>query len=42
MLSEYSADAAYKRSLEALDDDDDDDFWVDEDLAYDMKKDDKE
>ena len=41
MLSEYSADAAYKRSLEALDDDDDD-FWVDEDLAYDMKKDDKE
>ena len=37
MLSEYSADAAYRRSLESLDDDDD--FWVDEDLAYDMKKD---
>ena len=42
MLSEYSADAAYKRSLEALDDDDDDDdFWVDEDLEHDIAKDDK-
>lgn len=33
MLSEYSADAAYKRSLEALDDDD---------LEREMEKDDKE
>ena len=39
MLSEYSADAAYRRSLEMLEDDD---FWVDEDLGRDMKKDDKE
>lgn len=38
MLSEYSADAAYKRSLDMLDNDD---FWVDEDLARDIEKDDK-
>ena len=38
MLSEYSATAAYKRSLEMLEDDD---FWVDEDLDRDMEKDDK-
>ena len=39
VLSEYSADAAYRRSLDMLDDDD---FWVDEDLERDMEKDDKE
>ena len=39
MLSEYSADAAYRRSLDMLEDDD---FWVDEDLGRDMEKDDKE
>ena len=38
MLSEYSADAAYRRSLDMLDDDD---FWVDEDLERDIEKDDK-
>lgn len=41
MLSEYSADAAYKRSLEVFDDGEED-FWVDEDLARDIKKDEKE
>ena len=39
MLSEYSADAAYRRSLDMLEDDD---LWVDEDLERDMEKDDKE
>ena len=39
MLSEYSADASYRRSLEMLEDDD---LWVDEDLERDMEKDDKE
>ena len=39
MLSEYSADAAYRRSLDMLEDGD---FWVDEDLERDMEKDDKE
>ena len=39
VLSEYSADAAYRRSLDMLEDDD---FWVDEDLERDMEKDDKE
>ena len=39
MLSEYSADAAYRRSLDMLEDGD---FWVDEDLERDMDKDDKE
>ena len=39
MLSEYSASAAYRRSLGMLEDDD---FWVDEDLERDMEKDDKE
>ena len=39
MLSEYSADAAYRRSVDMLDDYD---FWVDEDLERDMEKDDKE
>ena len=39
MLSEYSADAAYLRSLDMLEDDD---FWADEDLERDMEKDDKE
>ena len=38
MLSEYSADAAYRRSLDMLEDDD---FWTDEDLERDMEKDDK-
>ena len=38
MLSEHSADAAYRRSLDMLEDDD---FWVDEDLERDMEKDDK-
>ena len=38
MLSEYSADAAYRRSLDMLEDDD---FWVDEDLARDVEKDDE-
>ena len=35
MLSEYSADAAYRRSLDMLEDDD---FWVDEDLGRDHEK----
>ena len=35
MLSEYSANAAYRRSLEMLEDDD---FWVDEDLGRDHEK----
>ena len=39
MLSEYSATAAYKRSLDMLEDDD---FWVDEGLERDIEKDDKE
>ena len=39
MFSEYSADAAYRRSLGMLEDDD---FWADEDLERDMEKDDKE
>ena len=39
MPSEYTADAAYRRSLDMLDDDD---FWVDEDLGRDIEKDDKE
>ena len=39
MLSEYSANAASRRSLDMLDNDD---FWVDEDLERDMEKDDKE
>ena len=39
MLSEYSANAAYRRSLDMLEDDD---FWADEDLGRDMEKDDKE
>ena len=39
MLSEYTADAAYRRSLDMLEDDD---FWVDEDLERDIEKDDKE
>ena len=39
VLSEYSVDAAYRRSLDMLEDDD---FWVDEDLERDIEKDDKE
>ena len=39
MLSEYSAGAAYRRSLDMLEDDD---LWVDEDLERDMEKDDEE
>ena len=39
MLSEYSVNAAYRRSLDMLEDGD---FWVDEDLERDMEKDDKE
>ena len=39
MLSEHSANAAYRRSLDMLEDDD---LWVDEDLERDMEKDDKE
>ena len=39
MLSEYSVDAAYRRSLDMLEDEV---FWVDEDLDRDMEKDDKE
>ena len=39
MLSEYSADAAYRCSLDMLEEED---FWVDEDLDRDMEKDDKE
>ena len=38
MLSEHSANAAYRRSLDMLEDDD---LWVDEDLERDMEKDDK-
>ena len=38
MLSEYSANAAYRRSLEMLEDED---FWVDEDLERDIEKDDE-
>ena len=39
MLSEYSANAAYRRSLDMLEDDA---FWGDEDLERDIEKDDKE
>ena len=39
MLSEYSVDAAYRRSLDMLEDDD---FWVDEDLERDIEKGDEE
>ena len=39
MYSEYSANAAYRRSLDMLDDDD---FWVDEDLGRDIEKGDEE
>ena len=35
MLSECSANSAYRRSLEMLEDDD---FWVDEDLERDHEK----
>ena len=35
MLSEYSADAAYRRSLDMLEDDD---FWADEDLERDHEE----
>ena len=35
MLSEYSVSAAYRRSLDMLEDDD---FWVDEDLERDIEK----
>ena len=38
VLSEYSASAAYRRSLDMLEDDD---FWVDEDLERDIEKDDE-
>lgn len=38
-MNEYSARAAYQRSLDMLEDDEQ--FW-DEDLERDMKKDDKE
>ena len=38
MLSEHSADAAYRRSLDMLEEDEQ--FW-DEDLERDMEKDDK-
>ena len=37
MLSDYSADAAYKRSLDMLDDEP----WFDEDLERDIEKDDE-
>ena len=38
MLSEHSADAAYRRSLDMLEDDEP---WVDEDLERDIEKDDE-
>lgn len=38
-MPDHSADAAYRRSLDMLEDDD---FWVDEDLERDMEKDDGE
>ena len=38
MLSEHSADAAYRRSLDMLEDDEP---WADEDLGRDIEKDDK-
>ncbi len=38
MLSEYSANAAYRRSLDMLEDDEP---WIDEDLARDIEKDDE-
>ena len=38
VLSEYSATAACRRSLDMLEDDD---FWVDEVLERDIEKDDK-
>lgn len=37
-MPDYTADAAYKRSLDMLDDDD---IWIDEDLERDIEKDDK-
>ena len=37
-MNEYSAKAAYQRSLDMLEDED---FWIDEDLDRDMEKDDK-
>ena len=37
MLSEYSANAAYRRSLDMLDDEP----WFDEDLECDIEKDDE-
>ena len=39
MLSEYSATAAYRRSLDMIEEEE---FWVDEDLERDIEKDDKE
>ena len=39
VISEYSANSAYRRSLDMLEDDD---FWVDEDLERDMEKGDEE
>ena len=39
MISEYSAGAAYRRSLDMLEEED---FWVDEDLERDIEKDDEE
>lgn len=38
-MPDHSADAAYSRSLDMLEEDD---FWVDEDLERDMEKDDKQ
>ena len=37
MLSEYSVNAAYRRSLDMLEDEP----WLDEDLERDIEKDDK-
>lgn len=38
-VPDHSADAAYNRSLDMLEEDD---FWADEDLERDIEKDDKE
>ena len=38
MFSEYSADAAYRRSLDMLEEEFE---WVDDDLERDIEKDDK-
>lgn len=38
-MPDYSANAAYRRSLDMIDDDD---IWVDEDLERDIEKDDEE